>query len=86
MLATQTRDGDLRVWSVPKSLDSDEPARVVRVLKKPDSNRRGDNWMAWSRNGRIVQYSDGYLHPGLEILEWLANYHEPPTERQLYGM
>lgn len=61
MLATQTRDGDLRVWSVPKSLESDEPARVVRVLKKPDSNRRGDNWMGWSRNGRIVQYSDGYV-------------------------
>lgn len=59
MLATQTRDGDLRVWSVPKSLDAEEGARVVRILKKPDSNRKGDNWMGWSRNGRIVQYSEG---------------------------
>ncbi|KAG0635022.1 WD40-repeat-containing domain protein [Tuber brumale] len=59
MLATQTRDGDLRVWSVPKSLDAEEGVRVVRILKKPDSNRKGDNWMGWSRNGRIVQYSEG---------------------------
>lgn len=77
MLATQTRDGDLRVWSVPKSLESEETARVVRILKKPDSNRRGDNWMGWSRNGRIVQYSDGYvllkLKFRLRILGPLAN-------------
>lgn len=59
MLACQTRAGDLRVWSVPKSLDSDENARVVRVLKRPDCNRRGNNWLGWSRNGRIVQYSEG---------------------------
>lgn len=62
MLATQTRNGDLRVWTVAKSLDSDEPARVVRVLK--NKNKRGDNWMAWSKNGRIVQYSAGYVLAG----------------------
>lgn len=61
MLATQTRDGDLRVWSVPKSLQTDDTARVVRILKRPDSNRRGNNWLGWSRNGRIMHYSDGYV-------------------------
>lgn len=62
MLAVQTRDGDLRVWSVPKSLlDGDESARVVRVLKRVDGNGRGTNWLGWSRNGRIVQYSGGYV-------------------------
>lgn len=59
MLAVQTRDGDLRVWSVPKSIESDDSARVVRVLKRQDCNRRGNNWLGWSRNGRIVQYSEG---------------------------
>ena len=60
MLAVQTRDGDLRVWSVPKSFDGEETARVVRVLKRPDgTGGRGNNWLGWSRNGRIVQYSDG---------------------------
>ncbi|KAL7275376.1 hypothetical protein RUND412_001681 [Rhizina undulata] len=59
MLATQTYQGDLRVWSVPKTLETDEPPRVVRILKKSDTNRRGNNWMGWSRNGRIVQYSEG---------------------------
>ena len=61
MLAVQTRDGDLRVWSVPKTLlDGDESARVVRVLRRVDGNGRGINWLGWSRNGRIVQYSGGY--------------------------
>ncbi|KAF8545235.1 WD40-repeat-containing domain protein [Trichophaea hybrida] len=59
MLAVQTRDGDLRVWSVPKSIVGDESARVVRVLKRVDGNGRGINWLGWSRNGRIVQYSAG---------------------------
>jgi hypothetical protein len=59
MLAVQTRDGDLRVWSVPKSIEGDESARVVRVLKRVDGNGRGINWLGWSRNGRIVQYSAG---------------------------
>ena len=59
MLAVQTKDGDLRVWSVPKSLEGDESARVVRVLKRPEASGRGNNWLGWSRNGRIVQYSAG---------------------------
>ncbi|KAF3936218.1 hypothetical protein ABW19_dt0204727 [Dactylella cylindrospora] len=58
MLATQTNDGDLKVWSIAKPIDGGEPARVVRVLKKPDSYPSRRNWMSWSRNGRIVQYSD----------------------------
>jgi hypothetical protein len=60
MLATQTNDGDLRVWSVAKSPTSNDTAKVVRVLKRTtESFQSGPNWLAWSKNGRIVQYSDG---------------------------
>jgi hypothetical protein len=59
MLASQTREGDLRVWSVAKSYSSDDPAKVVRILKRTENNIEGPSWMAWSKNGRIIEYSDG---------------------------
>jgi hypothetical protein len=61
MLATQTLDGDSRVWSVPKmgSPNANEAARVVRQLKRTDNWIPGPNWLAWSKNGRIVQFSEG---------------------------
>ncbi|KIW11851.1 hypothetical protein PV08_09124 [Exophiala spinifera] len=58
MLATQTADGDLRVWSVSKPPTA-EPPRVIRVLKRSDVYVAGRNWISWSKNGRIVQYSEG---------------------------
>lgn len=59
MLAVQTHDGDLRVWSVSKSYSSDDQAKVVRILKRPGSNYQdGPNWMGWSKNGRIIQFSE----------------------------
>lgn len=57
MLATQTCDGDLRVWSVAKPPAAEQP-RVIRVLKRSSEPSTSLNWMAWSKNGRIVQYSD----------------------------
>ncbi|KAI1812724.1 hypothetical protein GGS20DRAFT_587217 [Poronia punctata] len=55
MLAVQTEDGDLRVWSVAKSFNSDDPAKVVRILKRNGDNYlNGPNWMGWSKNGRII--------------------------------
>ena len=59
MLASQTEDGDLRVWSIAKPPYNDLP-KVVRVLKRSDNYEPGPNWLAWSKNGRIVQYSEGY--------------------------
>lgn len=59
MLAVQTNDGDLRVWSVPKSYSNDDPAKVVRILKRTENYVVGPNWAAWSKNGRIIQYSEG---------------------------
>ncbi|RMZ85615.1 hypothetical protein DV737_g544, partial [Chaetothyriales sp. CBS 132003] len=57
MLASQTADGDLRVWSVSKPPGL-EPPRVIRVLKRPDPDfLPGRTWMTWSKNGRIIQYS-----------------------------
>ncbi|KAI1826935.1 hypothetical protein F4861DRAFT_544913 [Xylaria intraflava] len=64
MLAVQTEDGDLRVWSVAKSFNSGDPAKVVRILKRNDGFQNGPNWMGWSKNGRIIQYSDH------ETLSW----------------
>jgi hypothetical protein len=58
MLATQTADGDLRVWSVSKPPTAEIP-RVIRVLKRPYPNfLPGRTWMAWSKNGRVLQYSE----------------------------
>lgn len=59
MLATQTRDGDLRVWSVAKTSTGNDAAKVVRVLKRNENYQPGPNWLGWSKNGRIVQYCDG---------------------------
>ncbi|KAK6226007.1 idc1 protein [Colletotrichum tabaci] len=64
MLASQTHDGDLRVWSVSKSYSSDDPAKIVRILKRTDNYQAGPNWMGWSKNGRIIQYSES------ETLSW----------------
>ncbi|PCD22211.1 hypothetical protein AU210_016003 [Fusarium oxysporum f. sp. radicis-cucumerinum] len=58
MLAVQMRDGDLRVWSVAKKYSADDPAKVVRNLRKAEISMDGPNWMGWSKNGRIIQYSD----------------------------
>src|ERR1700761_191740 len=58
MLATQTADGDLRVWSVSKPATAEAP-RVIRVLKRSDTYVTSRNWISWSKNGRIVQLSEG---------------------------
>lgn len=58
MLAVQTHDGDLRVWSVTKTYNADDPAKIVRVLRKTENYLDGPNWMGWSKNGRIIQFSD----------------------------
>ena len=58
MLAAQTNDGDLRVWSVTKSYNAADPAKVVRILKKTENYLSGPNWAGWSKNGRIIQYSE----------------------------
>ena len=61
MLAVQTNDGDLRVWSVAKSYNSDDPAKVVRILKRTENYLPGPNWMGWSKNGRIIHHSDAFV-------------------------
>ncbi|EGU72176.1 hypothetical protein FOXB_17312, partial [Fusarium oxysporum f. sp. conglutinans Fo5176] len=58
MLAVLMRDGDLRVWSVAKKYSADDPAKVVRNLRKAEISMNGPKWMGWSKNGRIIQYSD----------------------------
>lgn len=60
MLATQNVDGDLRVWSVSKPPNNETP-KTLRVLKRRDNVEPGLHWCSWSKNGRILQYSDGYV-------------------------
>lgn len=67
MLAVQTHDGDLRVWSVAKQFNQDDPAKVVRILRKTESLTSGSNWMGWSKNGRVIQVSDGYVTQALSL-------------------
>ncbi|KAH7085798.1 WD domain-containing protein [Paraphoma chrysanthemicola] len=59
MLAAQTLDGDLRVWSVPKVPHGSDVPCVIRVLNQKDQREPGPSWFAWSKNGRIVQHSEG---------------------------
>ncbi|EDU39854.1 WD domain containing protein [Pyrenophora tritici-repentis] len=59
MLAAQTSDGDLRVWSVPKVPHGSDAPCVIRVLNQKDQREPGPCWFAWSKNGRIVQYTEG---------------------------
>lgn len=58
MLATQSADGVLRVWSVAKVPHQDIP-RVIRVLESTEIGNTSQNWFAWSKNGRLVNYADG---------------------------
>lgn len=58
MLSVQTNDGDLRVWSVSKAYSADDPAKIVRILKRTENYLTGPNWMGWSKNGRIIQHSE----------------------------
>jgi WD40 repeat protein len=60
MLATQTADGDLRVWSVPKAPQHETPT-IIRALSRSDVRQPGPSWFAWSKNGRLVQYYDGLV-------------------------
>ncbi|EMC91828.1 hypothetical protein BAUCODRAFT_28068 [Baudoinia panamericana UAMH 10762] len=66
MLASQTSDGDLRVWSVPKSGQGgqDMAPSIIRVLQRAEIPALGPCWFAWSKAGRIVQYAEG------EIRSW----------------
>jgi hypothetical protein len=59
MLAAQTSDGDLRVWSVPKAPHSGDVPCVIRILNQKEQREPGPAWFAWSKNGRIVQYTEG---------------------------
>ncbi|KAH7146424.1 hypothetical protein EDB81DRAFT_492673 [Dactylonectria macrodidyma] len=85
MLAVQTYDGDLRVWSVAKLFNTEDPAKIVRVLRRTENFANGPNWMGWSKNGRIIQYSDS------QTLSWdvrtkHVTYDNIPTLEHVRGL
>ncbi|KAI5199100.1 hypothetical protein E4T39_06434 [Aureobasidium subglaciale] len=59
MLATQTADGDLRVWSIPKLAAPGETPNIIRILSRLEGRSIGPCWFTWSKNGRIIQHADG---------------------------
>ncbi|KUJ23153.1 uncharacterized protein LY89DRAFT_573742 [Mollisia scopiformis] len=87
MLATQTSDGDLRVWSVAKSPTSSDTAKVVRVLKRSggESFQSGPNWLGWSKNGRIVQFSEGETS-SWDVRTKHVTYESVPTLEHVKGL
>ncbi|TQV94831.1 WD domain-containing protein [Cordyceps javanica] len=85
MLAVQKHDGDLRVWSVTKAYNIEDPAKVVRILRKAEAIEKGSNWMGWSKNGRVIQFSDS------ETLSWdvrtkHVTFDSIPTLEHVRGM
>ncbi|KAG4421811.1 hypothetical protein IFR04_005061 [Cadophora malorum] len=85
MLATQTNDGDLRVWSIAKSPTSNDTAKVVRVLKRTENFQTGPNWLGWSKNGRIVQYSEGETS-SWDVRTKHVTYESVPTLDHVRGL
>lgn len=84
MLAIQNSDGDLRVWSVPKPPQAGAP-RVIRILRREDRSTRGQNWCSWSRNGRVLQYSEGETW-AWDVRTKDVNYVSIPTIEYIKGM
>ncbi|TAQ87948.1 hypothetical protein B7494_g3735 [Chlorociboria aeruginascens] len=85
MLATQTDDGDLRVWSIAKSHSSNDPAKVVRVLKRSENFQTGPNWLGWSKNGRIIQFSEGETS-SWDVRTKHVTYEPVPTLNHVRGI
>ena len=81
----QTNDGDLRVWSVAKSYSSDDPAKVVRILKRTENYQNAPNWMGWSKNGRIIQFSERFARFSLAPALCGTAYTRALTTTILYG-
>ncbi|KAK5947475.1 hypothetical protein PMZ80_001625 [Knufia obscura] len=84
MLAIQNSDGDLRVWSVPKPPTAGQP-RVIRILKRDDRLLQGRNWVCWSRNGRIIQFSEGETW-AWDVRTKDVNYVPVPTIEYVRGI
>ncbi|VUC25060.1 unnamed protein product [Clonostachys rosea] len=86
MLAVQYSNGDLRVWSIEKIYSPDKPINTVRILDKKGSGKQVNaHWMAWSKSGTIVQYSDS------ETLAWdvrtkHVTQYNIPVPKDIQGM
>ncbi|KAK3203967.1 hypothetical protein GRF29_106g1219392 [Pseudopithomyces chartarum] len=78
MLAAQTSDGDLRVWSIPKAAHGGDTPCVIRILNKSDQREPGPCWFAWSKNGRIVQYTEGQT-AAWDVRTKRVSYESVPT-------
>ncbi|KAF2120698.1 hypothetical protein BDV96DRAFT_609837 [Lophiotrema nucula] len=78
MLAAQTSDGDLRVWSVPKAPHGGDTPCVIRILNQKEQREPGPCWFAWSKNGRIIQYTEGQT-ASWDVRTKRVSYESVPT-------
>lgn len=72
------------MWSVPKPPTSGQP-RVIRVLRRDDNFVQGRNWISWSRNGRILQFSEGETW-AWDVRTKDVNYAPVPTIEYVQGI
>ncbi|KAG5305479.1 WD domain-containing protein [Histoplasma capsulatum G186AR] len=84
MLASQTVEGDLLVWSVSKHPANETP-RVIRSLKRSEYGSPGPKWLAWSKNGRIVQYAEGETW-AWDVRTKHVTYEQVPTVQGVRGL
>ncbi|KAI4728063.1 hypothetical protein E4T49_04202 [Aureobasidium sp. EXF-10728] len=85
MLATQTADGDLRVWSIPKTAVVGETPNIIRILSRLESRSLGPCWFSWSKNGRIIQYTDGETR-SWDVRTKNVSFQTVPTVNAIVGI
>ncbi|CAG9989491.1 unnamed protein product [Clonostachys byssicola] len=87
MLAVQYSNGDLRVWSMGKAYSPDNPIKTVRVLDKNGIDEHvNSHWMAWSKNGTIVQYSDSSGTLAWDVRTKYVTQYNIPLPEGIQGM
>lgn len=84
MLASQTSDGDVRVWSVAKPPTNEAP-RVIRTLAGAGNSPNTRHWIAWSKNGRIIQCS-GHETRAWDVRTKNVTYETIPTVENPRGL
>ncbi|KAF4972998.1 hypothetical protein FSARC_575 [Fusarium sarcochroum] len=62
ILAVQKYNGDLRVWSVSVGKSIHKSPAVIRILNRDEKSVYGSNWIAWSKDGHIIQYFNKQIY------------------------
>ncbi|TQS39441.1 hypothetical protein Golomagni_00036 [Golovinomyces magnicellulatus] len=86
MLAAQSLNSDLRVWSIPKpNHNLNKMAKVVRVLKGSRNSKDVPSWLGWSKNGRIIQFSNNRTY-SWDVRTKDITHETVPTSENVRGL